>query len=61
MSHDQVFIAVNILAVLSLSIYPALSVATVVNGKVQNKGFCVFIGIFGFIMYVLFVLVSRLP
>lgn len=61
MSHDQVFIAVNILAILSLSIYPAFSVATIVNGRVQNKGFCAFIGGFGFLMYVLFVLVSRLP
>ena len=61
MSHDQVFLAVNVLAVLSLSVYPAFAVAERVEGRIQNKGFCVLIGSFGFLMYVLFVLVSRLP
>lgn len=61
MSHDQVFLAVNVLAVLSLSVYPALSVANRVNGRIQNKGFCVLIGAFGFVMYALFVGITRLP
>ena len=61
MNHDQVFLAVNILAVLSLSVYPALSVANRVNGRIQNKGFCVLIGAFGFVMYALFVGITRLP
>lgn len=61
MNHDQVFLAVNVLAILSLSIYPAFSVATIVNGRVQNKGFCVFVGVFGFVMYALFVGITRLP
>lgn len=61
MNHDQVFLAVNVLAILSLSVYPALSVANRVNGRVQNKGFCVFIGTFGFVMYALFVGITRLP
>jgi hypothetical protein len=34
MTHDQVFLAVNVLAVLSLSVYPALSVANRVNGRI---------------------------
>ena len=61
MSHDQVFLAVNVLAILSLSVYPALSVANRVNGRIQNKGFCVLIGAFGFVMYALFVGITRLP
>lgn len=61
MTHDQVFLAVNVLAVLSLSVYPALSVANRVNGRIQNKGFCVLIGAFGFVMYALFVGITRLP
>lgn len=61
MNHDQVFLAVNVLAILSLSVYPALSVANRVNGRIQNKGFCVLIGAFGFVMYALFVGITRLP
>lgn len=61
MTHDQVFIAVNLLAIMSLSVYPAFAVAERVDGRIQNKRFCVFIGFYGFLMYVLLMLITRLP